>query len=100
MADDADLIQSMPDSSIVGLMGVQAPDKPGRLSELTNLMENVLNKNIDSRNHTDHAVINKFINNSDVLTAISEVTSIDAVKNMLKYSHIHNITKNRILYKN
>lgn len=89
----------IPDSVIVSALGV-ASDSSNKLKELVNLMENILKKNIDSRNSSDQAVINKFITNSDTLTQIAEVTSIDAVKNMLKFSHIHEIPKNRILYKN
>ena len=55
----------------------------------------MLKKNNDSRNTTDHSIINKFIKNSNVFSAIAEVTSVDAVKNMLKYANIHDLGKNR-----
>ena len=68
MSDDE--MMQMPDSLIVHTLGVPS-DSSNKFKELANLMENVLKKNIDSRNASDQAVINKFIANSDSLTQIA-----------------------------
>ena len=75
-------------------------DDQDNFRKLVASLESVLKKEVDSRNITDQAIINKFILSSEVFSQMAGVMEVTAVKNMLKYAHIHEVGKSRMIYKN